>query len=207
MRLQNPFASLSTAGLDSQVLTVLARSNQYLTIQQIHQLLPETGSLAGVRHPISRLVAQGTVLERVTGRTSGYALNKDHLLIEPILQIANAKKTLIERISETITSWSHQPLTVQLFGSAARNDMETESDIDILFVFDESTDDQETDTNINHLTQQVSRWTGNDVRPLVYSESEVEPAPIFDSVLREGIPISGNPNWLRRHIRRSRQSA
>ncbi|WP_369681065.1 hypothetical protein [Enteractinococcus helveticum] len=72
--------------------------------------------------------------------------------------------------------------------------METDSDIDILFVFDESTDDQETDTNINQLTQQVSRWTGNDVRPLVYSESEVEPAPIFDSVLREGIPISGNPN-------------
>jgi len=207
MRLQNPFASLSTTGLDSQVLTVLSRSNHYLTIQQIHKLLPETGSLAGVRHPIARLVAQGTVLERVTGRTSGYALNREHLLIEPILQIASAKKTLIERISETITSWSQQPLTVQLFGSAARNDMETESDIDILFVFDETTDEKEADTNINELTQQVSRWTGNDVRPLVYFESEVQPAPIFDSVLREGIPIAGNQHWLRQHIRRSRQSA
>ena len=59
MRLQNPFASLSTAGLDSQVLTVLARSNQYLTIQQIHQLLPETGSLAGVRHPYCTISRPG----------------------------------------------------------------------------------------------------------------------------------------------------
>ena len=41
MRLQNPFSAISTTGIDSQVLTVLVRSEQYLTIREIHQLLPE----------------------------------------------------------------------------------------------------------------------------------------------------------------------
>lgn len=191
MRLQNPFAALSTTGLDSQILSVLARSQQYLTIPQIYQLLPEAGSLAGVRHPIARLVAQGTVLERVTGRTSAYALNSEHLLFEPIRQIAAVKRQLIDRIAGEVSRWPCQPHTVQLFGSAARNEMETDSDIDILIVFPDSADDETTENSVNTLMSQISQWTGNDIRPLLYFESEVIPAPIFDSILSEGIHISG----------------
>lgn len=73
MHLQNPFAVVSAIGLDSQVLTVLARTEQYLSIRQIHQLLPEEGSPQGVRKSVVRLVEQGTVLERVTGRSYAYA--------------------------------------------------------------------------------------------------------------------------------------
>lgn len=47
MRLQNPFAVASTTGMDSQVLTVLARAEQFLTVHQLHQLLPESGSSPG----------------------------------------------------------------------------------------------------------------------------------------------------------------
>lgn len=207
MRLQNPFAALSTTGLDSQVLTVLARAQEYLTLPQIHQLLPEAGSLAGVRHPIARLVAQGTVLERAVGRTSAYALNREHLLIEPILQIANAKQRLVERVAHEISRWPVQPLAVQLFGSAARNEMDTASDIDIFIVLPDDEEDENTQKTINELAEQISRWTGNDVRPLIYFESEVEPAPIFDSILSDGLSISGDSGWLRRQLRRSKQSA
>ena len=39
MRIQNPFSAVSPTGLDSQVHTVLARTDQYLALHQIHQLL------------------------------------------------------------------------------------------------------------------------------------------------------------------------
>jgi predicted nucleotidyltransferase len=197
MRLQNPFAVISTTGIDSQVLTVLARSEQYFAVHQIHELLPEDGSYQGVRVSLVRLVAQGTVLERVTGRSFAYALNRDHLLAGAILQIAAAKTELISRMAQIVSEWQIQPLTVKIFGSAARKDMRTDSDIDLLVVMPDSAADEA----VGHLAAQTTLWTGNDVRPLIYRSSEVRQASILTSILEDGIDISGDPYWLRKRLR------
>ena len=201
MRLQNPFAAVSTTGLDSQVLMVLVRTEQYLSIHQIHQLLPEEGSPQGVRKSVVRLVQQGAVLERVTGRSYSYALNRDHLLADAVLQIANAKSELFSRMAQLISEWRIQPLTVKVFGSAARNEMRTDSDIDLLVVMSDSATEEAVEDSVRRLADQVALWTGNDVRPLVYRSSEVRPASIFDSILEDGIDIAGDPSWLRKQLR------
>lgn len=201
MRLQNPFAGVSSTGLDSQVLTVLARTEQYLTVQQIHDLLPEEGSSQGVRKSVGRLVEQGTVVERITGRSFAYSLNRDHLLASSIQQIANAKSDLLSRLARCIEQWSVRPLTVKLFGSAARNEMHSGSDIDLLFVMPDSVSQDVADELINNLAIRAATWTGNDVRPLVYKCSEVDSAGIFDSILKEGVDVAGDPTWLRKTLR------
>lgn len=202
MRLQNPFALVSPTGLDSQVLTVLARTEQYLSVRQIHQLLPEEGSHQGVRACAARLVEQGVVLERVTGRSLAYALNRDHLLIEPILKIANAKGELVFRLNQIISEWSFQPHTVKIFGSAARNEMHTSSDIDLLIVVPDLVSEDDVEDAVRGLAAQAALWTGNDVRPLVYRSSEVQSAKIFDSILEDSIDIAGDPSWLRKQLTR-----
>lgn len=201
MRLQNPFAAINTTGIDSQILVVLARTEQYLTVAEIHQLIPEDGSIQGIRKALTRLAQQGTVLERFTGRSAGYALNRQHLLAQSILNIANIKSTLIDRVSQEIFEWEVQPFTAQLFGSAARGDMSNNSDIDLLIVMPLNTDRDTATTLIDKLANQVHMWTGNDVRPLLYFEHEVASASIFDSILREGINVVGDPAWLRRQLR------
>jgi len=202
MRLQNPFAAVSTTGLDSQVLTVLARTEQYLSVHQIHRLLPEEGSPQGIRKSVVRLVEQGGVLERVTGRSFAYALNRDHLLAEAILTIAKAKSELLSRMSQIISEWPIQPLTAKLFGSAARNEMRADSDIDLLIVMPDAATDDVVDESVRRLAAQAALWTGNDVRPLVFRSSEVQPASIFSSILEEGIDIAGDSSWLRKQLRR-----
>lgn len=102
MRLQNPFAALSPSGLDSQVLLVLARAAQFLSVQQIHQLLPEGGSRAGVQKSVARFLEQGTVMERRVGRNRAFALNDEHLLASVIRQIAATKRLLLDRMAEAI---------------------------------------------------------------------------------------------------------
>lgn len=201
MRLQNPFAVISTTGIDSQVLTVLVRSEQYLTIREIHRLLPEDGSHQGVRLSAGRLVEQGILLQRTTGRGYAFALNREHLLASAILQIANAKSELISRMAWVVAGWQTQPLTVKLFGSAARNEMGTDSDIDLLVVMPDSAADEAVEDMVGQLVAQTTLWTGNDVRPLVYRSSEVAPASIFTSILGDGIDIAGNPSWLRKRLR------
>lgn len=115
-----PFSALSSTGMDSQVLLVLARSEQYPTIPAIHRLLPEEGSSTGVRKALSRLVEQRVVVEQVTGRTHSYALNREHLLADVILKIANAWRELTSRIQDVILRWPVKAVTVKIFGSAAR---------------------------------------------------------------------------------------
>lgn len=204
MRLQTPFAAISTTGLDSQVLSVLAATESYLTVQQMHQLLSEGGSPQGVRKAVVRLVEQGTVLERVTGRSYAYSLNMDHLLVDAFLQIANAKRELISRMTQIISEWPIQPITVKIFGSAARNEMYSDSDIDLLFIAPDVAEEDTLEDLIAQLAAQMTLWTGNDVRPLVYRDSEVRPASIFDSILEDGIDVAGDPAWLRRRLRRNR---
>lgn len=200
MRLQNPFAVLSTTGIDSQVLAVLTRSERFLTVTEIHQLLPEGGSHQGVRLSVQRLSTQGIVLEQRIGRSLSYQFNRQHLLAEAVLAISRAKHTLITEIKKTIDSWAVQPLAVFLFGSAARNEMTNQSDIDLFFALE--TKDVDSAQNLIHeLTQQLALITGNDVRPLVYAESEISETEIFRQILSDGIHISGEPNWLKKALR------
>lgn len=201
MRLQNPFAALSPTGLDSQVLTVLARADAELTPGQIHALLPEGGSLEGVRQSVRRLASHGTVIERRVGRSMAYELNARHLLAGPIREIARAKQHLIDLLSSHVREWRLQPLTVKLFGSAARSEMTDGSDIDVLVVMPDSADRDEAEARVGNLASVTRDLTGNDVRPLLYFESEVEQAGIFDSILADGIDIAGDPSWLRRNLR------
>lgn len=200
MRLQNAFSALSPTGLDSQILTVLARGTQPLTIREIHGLLPDEGSVPGLRLAIARLVESGVVQAFTIGRSSGYRLNEEHLLAEPIAMIARAKSRLLERIADHVATWPVPPLVLTLFGSAARDEMRLDSDLDLLIVAPDEAPDLE--DHVGDLAQRVTAWTGNDTRPLVFAESEVAPSPIFDSILRDGVHVFGDPAWLTRTLRR-----
>jgi predicted nucleotidyltransferase len=202
MRLQNPFSAISTTGIDSQVLTVLVRSEQYLTIREIHQLLPEKGSHQGVRLSAGRLVEQGMLLRRLTGRGYAFAFNGDHLLAAAVRQIAQAKSELLSRMSFEISEWQIQPIVVTLFGSAARNEMSIDSDIDVLIVVPDGVVDGVVEELVSDFAAHVTLWTGNDLRTLVYRDSEVQPAAIFDSIVADGIPIAGDRSWLRKRLRK-----
>lgn len=207
MRLQNPFAAISTTGLDSQVLTVLARSTQFFTIPQVHGLLPEGGSVQGVRNSLERLAEQGILDSYSFGRSLAYTLNKEHVLVNAILEISRAKDLFISRLVERVESWTVQPLTMSLFGSAVRSEMSTKSDIDLFIVFADDAPDDALDDQIGGLASDARRWSGNDVRPLVYRCSEVTDAAIFASILQDGVTVMGEPTWLRGRIARSRRSA
>lgn len=183
------------------VLSVLTGADAQFTVTQIQRLLHGQGSLPGIRKALAPLVAQGLVDEFFLGKTGAYSLNRDHLLAEPLLQMANAKARLFSKIRALVDSWPIEPTVAMLFGSGARGDMHLESDIDILLIFTDAADQDSIDQAVYALSQKVSRWTGNDVRPLLYRESDVSPAPIFSSILSEGITLTGDSNWLRRALR------
>ncbi|NQD90987.1 nucleotidyltransferase domain-containing protein, partial [Paenarthrobacter sp. CM16] len=116
-----------------------------------------------------------------------------------IAEAAQGRDRFMRFVSRAISRWPERPQQVTLFGSAARGEMRNDSDIDLLFIIHDDARD-ELYEQIGDLAVDVYSLTGNDVRPLIYEASEVRMAPIFNSILREGVHVYGDRHWLSRHL-------
>ncbi|QAY71780.1 nucleotidyltransferase domain-containing protein [Xylanimonas protaetiae] len=215
MRIQRPMAVV-TPTLDGDVLTVLARASAAFTPGQVSRLVPG-GSVDGIRKALNRLVDEGTVIADRAGNAYTYRLNNEHLAAEPIVALARLRETLIVRLTQTVAAWTPAPTYAAIFGSAARGEMRSDSDIDLFLVRPEASRADQWDEQVADLALAARRWTGNDVRPLVMSRSEVTAGvaptddglvePVLEDIAREGIAFAGPSAWLSRQIRTARRIA
>ena len=161
MNLSFPYtAALSRT--DGQVLSVLARTTKPLGGREVARLA--CVSQNGAWRALRRLVDQGVVIEQPAGgRSMLYTLNRDHLAADPIITLTRLRSILIERLKEHLAAWEVQPIHASIFGSAARGDGDTESDIDILVVRprDVGEEEERWRSQIDSLAAAIHSWTGN----------------------------------------------
>jgi hypothetical protein len=204
MELGRPLSTI-TPTLDGDVLAVLARSNATFTTAQIHQILG-SHSLQGVRKVLRRLSEQGVVQEDSVGNVLAYQLNRDHLAAEYIMGLTRMWETLLKRLEDRFASWNPQPVYAAVFGSAARGSMRPDSDLDLFLVRPDDVEDDVWEDQIADLVIDVSSWTGNDTRPLVFTASRVAThgsrEPVLRDVLNEGVTVAGSRAWLSRQLRK-----
>jgi predicted nucleotidyltransferase len=161
MDLAMPLAVV-TPTLDAAVLHALAATTARASGAQVHQMAG-TGSPDGVRRVLARLVAQGIVLADEHPNATLYLLNRDHVAADAIVALTRLRTTIIDRITETLSTWSPEPMHASLFGSFARGEATTTSDIDILVVIspEDAADQDARATQIDQLAADILRWTGN----------------------------------------------
>lgn len=122
-----------TATLDGPVLAVLARSGRPMTVGDVAHEMPR-GSEVGVRRSLARLVEQGIVRATEMGRNRVHELNRDHIAAPVADLLAGLRLELWKRLRAHLAAWNPKPLYGCVFGSAARGDGDSESDIDVLLV-------------------------------------------------------------------------
>jgi len=132
MNLSDPSMAI-TSSLDGSVLVALAGAGKPLTVPEV-ALASVRGSEIGVRKCLGRLVAQGIVSAIELGNTRVYRLNRDHVAAGVAVEMAQIRSELWRRIAREVERWSVRPLYACVFGSAARHDGDSESDIDLLIV-------------------------------------------------------------------------
>lgn len=198
MQLQNPLRTICPT-LEADILLALSEGFRCTPGALVREHGVEA-SVSGVRRCLERLEEGGVVESSRRGNRVEYALNTDHLMAGLVLSASAAKEQFVRFLADRIACWSTPPLQVVLFGSAARGDMRPDSDIDLLVVVPDGASDEVLEA-VGDLAVEAYRLTGNDVRPMVYEASEVEPAPIFDSVLRDGVHVFGNEQWLSHCLR------
>lgn len=203
MELNRPLATI-TPTLDGDVLAVLARHDVSFTTGQVHRVL-NRHSEAGIRKVLVRLSGQGIVLRERVGNAFSYRFNRAHLAASPITELADLQRTLLLRIEERLTSWAVPPVYAAVFGSAARGTMTADSDLDLFLVRPEDAPRADWDEQVSALVADVTRWTGNDTRPVDYTEGDLVGAraePVLREVLADALTVAGSHGWLRRQLRK-----
>jgi predicted nucleotidyltransferase len=194
MRLQHPL-EIVTPTLDGDVLGVLAGADEWFAVQTINGLIPGRSD-EGIRRTLKRLVSVGIVEELAVSRAHLYRLNREHLGAEPILQLATLKQTFFARLNASMSEWDINPMYACIFGSAARELMTDESDIDLFVIKPDSGPPSHWDAQVDALTVRASLWIGAEVRPLLYTESEIrrlgKAEPVFEFIASEGIQVFGD---------------
>jgi hypothetical protein len=147
--------------LDGPVLAALARTKLPLTGRQVHKIAG--GSEAGVRKVLTRLARQGLVNVAPAGSSQLYTANREHLAWPAVEILASLDARLQEEILAQLRSWNPAPVHASMFGSAARRDGSTDSDIDLFILRpDDCAEDSEPwATQVDRLRAVVTSRTGN----------------------------------------------
>lgn len=191
MDVATPYADFMP-GLEGPVLAVLAATSRALTGRQI-QRLARRGGVSGVAATLERLVTSGLVLAEPAGRAILYRANREHLAWPVVEAAVGLRQALLHHLAESIAGWTPPPQKAALFGSAARADGSTRSDIDLLFVRKGPSSDV-WERQVDTLIAQIRAWTGNDAQvvdldPDVWQRMVAESDPLVESVQADGIDL------------------
>jgi DNA-binding transcriptional ArsR family regulator len=186
-------------GVEGEVLVVLAGTTQPLTGRQIARLV-RRGTSPSVSAALERLGAQGLVIRQKAGSAHLHTLNREHIAAPVVELLAGLRPELLRRLRQAFTTWAPAPAHASMFGSAARGDGDTESDIDILVVrpADVDEEDERWRAQIEALSRAVHAWTGNHAGIVELGADELNelrehPPAIFGDLRTDAIDLAGAP--------------
>jgi predicted nucleotidyltransferase len=185
-------------GAKGEVLSILARTTEELTGNVIASLAGGKVSQTGANKALKTLVADGLVLSRPAGKAILYQLNRDHVAAGAIVELADLQSALTTRVQQHVAEWHRPPISVALFGSAARGQGTSTSDIDLLVIRPDAVEEEQPvwSQRVMELTDAVARWTGNRCEILEYSEAEFarlvrDHDTLIDNLRRDAVALAG----------------
>jgi predicted nucleotidyltransferase len=117
-----------------------------------------------------------------------------------VLELVSLRSAFLEALVDEISSWTPAPVHASLFGSAARGDGDTASDLDILVVRPAKVadDDSGWEEQLAQAGARLRRRTGNDVSWFVVRPAELAAAkrsgePVVRDWSRDGVHLVGRP--------------
>jgi predicted nucleotidyltransferase len=196
MDFSQPYAAVCPS-LEGPVLDVLAHTTRPLTGREVARLA-RRGSERGVRLVLNRLVAHGLVVAQEAGPSSLFVLNRDHVAAGIVEELMRLRVDLIERIRREVGGWAIQPVHASLFGSTARGDGHTDSDIDLVVVRPDAVaeDDPGWREQLRMLAEKAERWSGNYLSLHELSSAQLKATvrrkePIIASLSEQSVAIAG----------------
>lgn len=187
MFFNQPFGGI-IPGVRGAVLATLLRTGTPLTGRQVHGLVSDDYSLWTVQESLKALSRLGLVETQKIGRAGVHTLNEGHASVAPLRALLDPIATLQEAVSAVA---DQEVSTVILFGSIARGEATTDSDIDLAVIATEGWDKRV------ELEDHVRARLGNDCDVLLFTAAEFDRLtgsgePVVRSILRDGVALIGD---------------
>ena len=185
-------------GVQGRVLGVLARTSTDLTMRAVAELAGVSAQQASV--VIGRLVDLGVVERRDVPPASLVRMAPDNLAGQAVRAIVGLRQAALDRLTALALDIRPVPTSLVVFGSFARGEADSASDLDVLAVRPPGVpihDDGWTDS-LGSWADLVSRVVGNSVNLVEASSEEIaallrrEGPSVWRDAAREGIVLIGS---------------
>jgi predicted nucleotidyltransferase len=199
MDVGRPWAEV-ISGARGAVLATLVQLEVPVTVRTLarHAGVSPQGAL----RLVNDLARAGLVRAEPAGRSLMVSLNREHLAAEPVAALVSLRARLVERLAGELAGWGDLA-GAWLFGSAARGDGDTESDIDLVVVAARSIDTDHWSRQAADLVNRVQAWTGNQAQLVEHTRRTFGALvrannPLVDALRQEGIPLTPKTRQLLR---------
>lgn len=192
MDLGRPASIVLPPGTET-VLRVLAGTDTALGVREVARLAGVSPNRAS--QVLSELAAHGLVATEDHAATRLSRLNRAHLATGPLLALVGLRSRIIDMLRAEIASWALPPVHASLFGSAARGDGTTTSDLDLLVVRTVDHDDRWED-QLAAGGERIAAATGNQAAWFATTPADLRRAveaaePIIGEWRRDGVHLAG----------------
>ena len=183
-------------GAQGRVLAVLAETTADLNLRTIAQLADVSQAQASRLLP--DLVALGVVERREVPPSSLFRLVPEHVASQALLALARSTDAVLDEMRRLADALPHPPVSVIVFGSFARREADTDSDIDVVVVrpSDVGEDNELWSASLEAWRTDVRRLAGNPVEILEVSEDEASAklagrGQVWADIRRDGRVVYG----------------
>jgi hypothetical protein len=173
--LGHPISSV-IPGAYGDVLAVLARTDTWLSGRKVAALTRGQISRRRVDAVLAELAQAGIADRQEVPPAKLYRLNRHHVAAAGIQALASMRGSLLNRLRDELAGWRVVPEAAWLFGSAARGEAGSESDIDLLLVRPSLASAEEDSLwagQVDALRELVRGWSGNELEVLALSADEL----------------------------------
>ena len=184
-----------------RVLRVLSSVTVALSVRQIAQQTDLTYPAANAA--LERLERAGIVFVSKSGNTRLYQLVRKNIYVEQaILPLFQLEKGFRERIiTELRQKFSKEAVSILLFGSFAREEQTSESDVDVLIVTTDSGQKTVVEQIFVDYSAEFYFRFGHNLELLIYDlrqacELQKRAPALFSELKEDGYVISGSLDWM-----------
>lgn len=183
-------------GAQGRMLAVLVETTAELNLRTIAQLAGVSQAQASRLLP--DLVDLGVLERREVPPASLFRFVPEHVASRALLALAHSTDTVLDEIGRLAGALPRPPVSVIVFGSFARREADTQSDIDVVVVRPTAVEDDDDAwaDSIEAWRRAVRRITGNRVEVLEVSACEAATklggrAQVWADIRRDGRVVYG----------------
>jgi predicted nucleotidyltransferase len=183
-------------GAQGRILAVLSTTTAELNMRTIARL--SHVSVAQTSRVLPALVSLGILERREAPPSALFRFVPENAAARAVTALAELRPAVLDELARTAAEVEPQPISVVVFGSFARGEADSQSDLDVVVVRPRDVDEDEVPwrSALSQWARQARRLTGNHVEVIEVGEAEVSRLlrsrkPVWVDVQRDGIVIFG----------------